>query len=434
MKSNKHTICCFAALSLLVAGCGKTEQAADSEKQVKEFIKTEQGSYIERTETTIGTVSGGVLHLVTKQGDVEVDSWNREEVRVLVEKRSDVSDEAQAQALFQAFQVTTTPMSDTVQVLAGARGEDSLESVMVRFIVSVPSQFGVYFEATKGGIVIRDLEGDVEARTDYGGVTLYSVKGDVKAESGTGGITMNNVNGSMDLKTGSGGITFNTVNGDVKAETELGGITVNEGEGSMEVKTGRGGITFNSVNGDFKAETGAGGITVNTGTGSVEAKADRGDIAINHRKGGVKAETGGGGIIVKSSSGPFVVRTKEGNIEITGALGYIEATSESGSIEAELRIADEGVDTHCKLLTGSGDVTIHLLKKLAATIDAELRTEGPALRDYAIYSDLPIDIRKESENRIVGHGELNGGGDPIVLRTKNGDIHVKKLKKSWKWW
>ena len=362
MKSNKHIICCFAALSLLVAGCSKTEPAADLEKQVQEFSKTEQGSYIERTETTIEAVRGGVLHLVTKQGDVEVDSWRRDEVRVVVEKRSDVSDEAQALALFEAFQVTTTPASDTVQVRAGAREGDSLASVTVRLVVRVPSQFGVYIETAKGGIVISDLGGDVEARTEWGGVTLNSVKGDVKAE------------------------------------------------------------------------TGAGGITVNSGDGSMEVKADRGDIAINQRKGDVKAETGGGGIKVKDLSGPVVVRTREGKIEISGALGYIEATSESGSIEAELRIADDGVDTHCKLLTGSGDVTIYLPKELAATIDAELRIEGLARRDWAIYSDFPIDIGEESESRIVGRGEINGGGDSIVLRTKNGDIHIKKLKKGWKWW
>ena len=398
MKSNKHIICCFAALSLLVAGCSKTKPAADLEKQVQGFSKTEQGSYIERTETTIEAVRGGVLHLVTKQGDVEVDSWRRDEVRVVVEKRSDVSDEAQALALFEAFQVTTTPASDTVQVRAGAREGDSLASVTVRLVVRVPSQFGVYIETAKGGIVISDLGGDVEARTEWGGVTLNSVKGDVMAETGAGGITMNNV------------------------------------DGSMELKTGRGGITFNTVNGDVNAETGAGGITVNSGAGSVEVKADRGDIAINQRKGDVKAETGGGGIKVKDLSGPVVVRTREGKIEISGALGYIEATSESGSIEAELRIADDGVDTHCKLLTGSGDVTIYLPKELAATIDAELRIEGLARRDWAIYSDFPIDIGEESESRIVGRGEINGGGDPIVLRTKNGDIRIKKLKKGWKWW
>ena len=368
------------------------------EKQVQGFSKTEQGSYIERTETTIEAVRGGVLHLVTKQGDVEVDTWRRDEVRVVVEKRSDVSDEAQALALFEAFQVTTTPASDTVQVRAGAREGDSLASVTVRLVVRVPSQFGVYIETAKGGIVISDLGGDVEARTEWGGVTLNSVKGDVMAETGAGGITMNNV------------------------------------DGSMELKTGRGGITFNTVNGDVNAETGAGGITVNSGAGSVEVKADRGDIAINQRKGDVKAETGGGGIKVKDLSGPVVVRTREGKIEISGALGYIEATSESGSIEAELRIADDGVDTHCKLLTGSGDVTIYLPKELAATIDAELRIEGLARRDWAIYSDFPIDIGEESESRIVGRGEINGGGDPIVLRTKNGDIRIKKLKKGWKWW
>jgi Toastrack DUF4097 len=355
MKSNKHIMCCIAVLSLLLAECGKTEQAANSEKQVQDFVKTEQGYYLERTETTIQAVRGGVLHLVSKQGDVDIDSWNRDEVRVLVEKRSDVSDEAQALALFEAFQVTTTPVSDTVQVEAGVRGEGPLDSVMVKIFVSVPSQFGVYVKTAKGGIVIRDLKGDIEARTDFGG------------------------------------ITFNSVMGDVKAETEVGGITLNGGDGLYEVKTGRGGITIQSM------------------------------------KGNIKAETGGGGIKVKGSSGPMVVKTNEGDIEISGALGYIEAASQSGNIEAELRIADEGVDTHCKLVTGSGDVTIYLPKKLAATIDAELRIEGQAHRDRTIYSDFPIDIREESESRIVGIGEINNGGDSIVLRTKNRDINIKKL-------
>ena len=39
MKSIRYAMCCVAALSLLVAGCAETEQGADFEKQVQEYIK-----------------------------------------------------------------------------------------------------------------------------------------------------------------------------------------------------------------------------------------------------------------------------------------------------------------------------------------------------------------------------------------------------------
>ncbi len=182
-----------------------------------------------------------------------------------------------------------------------------------------------------------------------------------------------------------------------------------EAGGNVAVKTSGGGIAIGPVKGKLWAETAGGAIIVKGAQGTVDV------------------ETMGGGISVDGSGGPVRAKTSGGGIDIKGARGHIEAKTAGGGIEAELAIADPEVDTHCTLETAGGDVTIYLPAELKATIDAELRIEGRSHREYEIISDFPIEIEGGRRmKKIVGDGDINGGGDLIKLRTTNGDIEIKK--------
>lgn len=394
-------------------------------------LRQETGGYTERVEKVLKTDRGKTLYAISDLGSIKVDAWDRDEVRVVVEKRADVFTESEAKALFADLQTLIRPENRGVYVRVASQSGRQPRSLNVRIQLTVPNWYHVDLQTGGGGIEIGDLEGDVKAHTSGGGIQVGHIKnGSVDIETSGGGLTIMSVwEGDARVKTSGGGINVGQVSGNLDAQTSGGGITIQSAGKNVSARTAGGGIRVGASGGDLRAETAGGGITIGPTSGEVVAKTAGGGISIGHTHSAVTAETAGGGIRVDGSGGPVRVSTSGGSIKITEAGGYIEATTAGGSIEAELVVADKKVDTHCTLETAGGDITLSLPEGLSATINAELRIERRVGRDYRIYSDFPLVIKGDDPKRIVGFGDLNGGGYPIRLSTVNGDIYIKKLAK-----
>ena len=201
----------------------------------------------------------------------------------------------------------------------------------------------------------------------------------------------------------------------------------------MDASTSGGSISVNYANGPVKVSTSGGSISIGDTKGDVDASTAGGSIRIGESGGKVIANTAGGSISVEGSQGPIIVETAGGSIEIINARGFIEAETAGGDIEAELIVSNKKTDTHVTLETAGGDITLYLPSNLAATFDVELEITRRDWRDYKIYSDFPIRISDDdggwrNNKIIIAEGDINGGGDKIKIRTKNGDIRIKKIR------
>ncbi|MFQ6618182.1 MAG: hypothetical protein ACE5QV_05785, partial [Fidelibacterota bacterium] len=86
--------------------------------QEKRKIRKEGSYFLEETEYSFKVKKGGDLRLSTVLGALEFDSWDRNEVKVVVVKKIDVFSEEEAEEAFDRFRVKTDTKGNDVMVNA----------------------------------------------------------------------------------------------------------------------------------------------------------------------------------------------------------------------------------------------------------------------------------------------------------------------------
>jgi len=118
--------------------------------------------------------------------------------------------------------------------------------------------------------------------------------------------------------------------------------------------------------------------------------------------------------------GPVNARTSGGNVRMVNIDGRLDARTSGGNVEAELLGANRGVE----LRTSGGDITVRVPSEFAAEVDA--RTSGGD-----IDCDLPVTYSGPiSRHRRSLKGTINGGGEPLTIRTSGGDIDIRTPRQS----
>jgi hypothetical protein len=100
-------------------------------------------------------------------------------------------------------------------------------------------------------------------------------------------------------------------------------------------------------------------------------------------------------------------------------------------VELEVTLKDFNKKCDISLKTSAGDIVITLPAKFPANIKAEIHLDqGERNRKRNdIFSDFPLskNLVEEGDQQILRSlGEINGGGNTIILRTSVGDIRIQK--------
>ena len=143
-----------------------------------------------------------------------------------------------------------------------------------------------------------------------------------------------------------------------------------------------------------------------------------GEVHVRGMVGEVAAKTLNGSIDVMSVSGAVRVSTTNGSIRILGIDGSAKAVTTNGTVTAELRRVPGGGPV--ELSTTNGDVVLMLPPGIRATVDA-VTTNGRVSVGY------PLQRGEGSRGYRLVQGTIAGGGTPLVLRTTNGNIVIRKL-------
>ncbi len=233
-----------AALSIALAGSGCV-------------INIDGDAVVVRDEKRYTVGADAVLGLETFDGSVKVQSWDRSEVLVQIEKRGPDREMAAA------IEVTATQDGNHIEVRAhepkNSRefvGIGNVQSASVSFNVSVPRK-----------------------------LTLT-------AQTGDGSITLENVSGAIDLRSGDGSIRATGLNGDVAAHTEDGSIHLEGGLAALRADTGDGSIVIEAEDGSAMK----GDWDISTGDGSIVFRVPEtfnADIDATSRDGNVRGELTG---------------------------------------------------------------------------------------------------------------------------------------------
>lgn len=125
-------------------------------------------------------------------------------------------------------------------------------------------------------------------------------------------------------------------------------------------------------------------------------------------------QTTNGAIDVDGVRGDHVVRTTNGHINVENSGGSVDAETTNGGIRVALSDVTPG--RPLRFITTNGGITLDLPSTLNADVEA-------STSNGSIHTDLPI-LTNRAESHSLS-GRINGGGQPMRVRTTNGSITIR---------
>ena len=176
-----------------------------------------------------------------------------------------------------------------------------------------------------------------------------------------------------------------TIDYDINVPVKV-ALNIHSGSGDVEVDNVGRFLAASSGSGNVRAHQVHGPATLDSGSGDIEL-----DLS---GVGDVHAKTGSGNIRVHNFDGSFNARTGSGDIEGEGHLiGASSASSGSGNVRLHLRPDSK---FNLEASTGSGDLHVH----------------------------MPGVVNTSEGSRHHLTMPVNGGGDPLEIRTGSGNIEI----------
>ena len=246
-------------------------------------------SHVEREERRFIAESKPDLNLTTFDGAIEVQSWDRPEVLVVVERRG--RDKAEAEAI----QVDIEQRGHEITVVARRdpreRQTFGWNRRSASLFITVPRNAAIRARSGDGRIVVGDVNGEVSVETGDGSIRIEHVDGVVDAQSGDGSIHVDGVLARVRVRSGDGRVTIRADRGSAAQED----WSVSTGDGSVMLELP------DRFDAELDANTGDGRITIDD--------VDMRDRKRSHRQ-SVQTRLGAGGhsLHVRSGDGSITLR------------------------------------------------------------------------------------------------------------------------------
>lgn len=348
---------------------------------------------------TFPAKAGENLKVSIDPGNINVETWDKDEVRI----------EVVSKKKFNFEELIAEKKGNTIKFHLEL--EDGWQnSVLLK--VNAPSNFNFDLKTTGGNINVgNDIYGNFDAETDGGNVSFKSVNGKVRVSSNGGNISGENVVGETKLHTNGGNISL----GNVKS-------------GKTEVDTYGGNISVGTVSSDLAAKTHGGNINVGDVGGNANVFTYGGHISMETVSGSAKMETYGGHLNLKGASGNVEAKTMGGHINLEDISGSIEAVTLGGHVSAEL---DPKLKTESFLETSGGNMELKIPSSAKATIYLTLESDEIEEKDAdrLVRSEFEATTFNISDDEINATYKINGGGAKITIKCVGGEVTIKKWNK-----
>ncbi|MGQ0560993.1 MAG: DUF4097 family beta strand repeat-containing protein [Gemmatimonadota bacterium] len=203
----------------------------------------------QQTDTTFAIRPGARVEVETFGGEINVKTWNRNEVRVQA-----------AHGRRDAINIDTR--GNSVQIEAEGRVGPAMA---VNFTITVPPSVALDLSGVHTEISVEGVTGDVDAETVQGGIRV-SGGGRLDLESVEGEIVVDKARGRVSANTVNRGIRITNVIGDIEAETVNGPIVLRAVQAStVDLATVNGRIVYDGTmrdGGDYAITSHNGGVWV----------------------------------------------------------------------------------------------------------------------------------------------------------------------------
>jgi DUF4097 and DUF4098 domain-containing protein YvlB len=419
-------------------------------------IIRDKGGYRTEIISDYDVTSREKLELMQICGDVRVDSWKESKLRITEKIKINAYTQGEAERLIDDYRLKIEKLGNSIVALGANRSKNN---VSITYEVTLPEKFagkvatcggdldiknvnGEYeFKTSGGDINMSSCQGNVFCATSGGDLILIRVKGNLTANTSGGDIRCEECGENLNLKTSGGDIALRKLGGAINARTSGGDIEADDVKGNYcTVNTSGGDIILSNIESEkmLQAVTSGGDIQAWNIKGDAEVKTSGGDISARNISGCFWGRTSGGDIETRRIVGSLKLNTSGGDIDVEDVEGFVEAVTSGGDICVNIYKYIPNTDQHIDLKSSGGDLELGLPFDFKGSLQATIWLTRVAFDEYEIVSDFPLMSGKESEKaksrseRIskVRVGDINGGGNLIVLETTNGNIKIAKIRRS----
>ena len=429
MNTQRRSVSLFVPVWMAVCAVFFLMAGAVPPMVTAQEITGSSGNYRTALQKEFNVQPGGKLIMEDIAGDVTVHSWGENRVKIDEQLKIDAFTKGEAEEIVNRAKSNYSVQGNTVLV-SGLNGRHHLEQ---RFYIFLPTKFDLSVQTSGGDIVVEALSGNVGLKTSGGDVELVKISGAVEVQTSGGDLDFTEIEGPIQAHTSGGDVTLKTINGEADIKTSGGSIVVTDVKKNCQLHTSGGDIEIRNVTGDIHGFTSGGDIRATGCTGDTELKTSGGDLVLENINGRIDAATSGGDIQGKGFTALVNVATSGGDVELSDVQAAVTAATSGGDVVVEITLKDFTQPHGVQLRTSGGDIRVSLPEKIPATIVAEIRLDRDDRfwKRYDIYSDFPLSKTQTEEDRrpvIRCTGEINGGGDQILLQTSGGNIHILKIK------
>jgi DUF4097 and DUF4098 domain-containing protein YvlB len=272
-------------------------------------ITADSQAQIVREERRFAASGTPDVRLTTFDGSIEIQSWNRPDVVIEIEKRG-----ATREAV-EALEVKANQDGNRIELevkrphAEGFSGFGFHRSASAKLIVSIPRRAHVRARSGDGSISIERVNGRLELRTGDGSIRAADVGGEMTLSTGDGSVTVEKADGRLDVNTGDGGVEVSGRLGALRLHTGDGAVVFRAESGTRleddsEITTGDGGVTV-FLPRDFDAE-----LDAHTGDGRIHNELDVAASGADGNRRTVRGRLGAGGRQLRIRTGDGAIRLR----------------------------------------------------------------------------------------------------------------------------
>jgi hypothetical protein len=173
MNSANKSLFLFLVLALTMFS-GGSSYAGDQHfdpLRTSELLK-KGNDYAESIDMVFDVVQGGALSLGTTNGSVKVNTWSRDQIRLVITKTTRAESPYNARTILEDFLVQARHKGKNLELQGVANTESCKNEVGVTFEVWVPANYSVDINTGRGDVDIGKITGTFSARTGNGKISF----------------------------------------------------------------------------------------------------------------------------------------------------------------------------------------------------------------------------------------------------------------------
>jgi len=128
--------------------------------------------YTESIDMMFDVTQGGALSLGTTNGSVRINTWSRNQIRLVITKTTNAESPFNARTILEDFLVQARHKGRDLDLQAVAGSESCRNTVGVTFEVWVPQDYNVDINTGSGNVDIGKISGSFSAKTGDGKISF----------------------------------------------------------------------------------------------------------------------------------------------------------------------------------------------------------------------------------------------------------------------